>query len=389
MNYTVFPADGKKSSYDGLFSMEEALRVQSFHKTLADYQPTPLRSLQALSQHLGLGSFSVKDESFRFGLNAFKGLGGSYALARILSEKTGIPMDRLQEIPENTFTFATATDGNHGRGIAWAARNLRQKAVVYMPKGSVPERLANIRAQGATAEITEYDYDSTVRFVSEQAQKNGWILVQDTAWEGYEKIPLLIMQGYLTMGLEAFRQLGEKLPTHIFLQAGVGSMAAAIAAFFCGLSPAAPPKIIIVEPERADCFFQTAKARDGMLHKARGPMTSMMAGLCCGEACTAAWEILRHHAAFYVTCPDFTAALGMRLLGKPLSGDERIVSGESGAVTAGLLYELMTREDCVSFRQKLGLGKDSSVLCFSTEGDTDRTNYRRVVWEGQPFIGPR
>lgn len=382
MNFTIFPADGGKSRYDELFSLEEALRVQAFHKGLPDYEPTPLRSLEALAMHLGLGGLFIKDESFRFGLNAFKGLGGSYALARILSERTGTPMDRLQELPEGAFTFATATDGNHGRGIAWAARRLRQKAVVYMPRGSAPERLANIRAQGAAADITDMDYDDTVRFVSEQAQKNGWILVQDTAWEGYEEIPLLIMQGYLTMGLEAYRQLGTKLPTHIFLQAGVGSMAAAIAAFFCGLSASAPPNIIIVEPDRADCFFQTAKAQDGTLHKALGPMTSMMAGLCCGEACTAAWEILRHHAAFYVTCPDSVSALGMRLLGNPLPEDERIISGESGAVTAGLVYNLMTREDYAPLRKALDLGKDASVLCFSTEGDTDQANYRRVVWEG-------
>ena len=382
MDMVQFSPLGGSSRYDQYFSTERAASVMDFHRTLPAYAPTPLSCLKGLTSRLGLGGLYVKDESFRFGLNAFKGLGGSYALAQVLSRKTGSPVSGLHSVPAGTYTFVTATDGNHGRGVAWAARQLAQRAVVYMPAGSAQERLENIRAQGAQAEITEFCYDDTVRFAKSQAEKNGWILVQDTAWPGYEEIPLLIMQGYLTMGLEAVHQLKGTVPTHIFLQAGVGSMAAAIASFFCQQYAGQTPKIIIMEPESADCFYRTAKTKDGCLHNAEGPMRSIMAGLCCGEPCTLAWDILEHHAGYFFACGDETAACGMRVLGNPMEGDPRIISGESGASTTGLIYELMSRPSLAGLREAIGLGRDSVVLCISTEGDTDRENYRRIVWDG-------
>ena len=331
---------------------------------------------------MNISGLYVKDESRRFGLNAFKGLGGSYALAKVMAEKTGMGLEDVSKVPAGTFTFVTATDGNHGRGVAWAAKNLSQKAVVYMPKGSARERLENIRRQGAEAEITDLNYDNTVRFVSEQAQKNGWILVQDTAWEGYEKIPTWIMQGYMTMAWEAVQQMGDNIPTHIFLQAGVGAMAGAVTGFFSNYYGEKAPKIIIVEPDKANCLFKTANANDGTLHKVDGDLDSIMAGLCCGEVCTVGWEILKYRVDYFFSCPDYVAADGMRVLGNPLAGDERIISGESGAVTSGLVYNLMNDPKLESFRKELGLGQDSVVLCLSTEGDTDKENYRHIVWDG-------
>ena len=373
--------DGGEGPYDKVFCVEEAEKARCFHRTLDSYRETPLRCLKALSGKLGLKGLYVKDESYRFGLNAFKGLGGSYALASVMAEKTGKDIEELNDFPAGSFTFVTATDGNHGRGVAWAAKNLGQKAVVYMPKGSSRERLDNIKAQGAEAEITELNYDDTVRFAREQADKNGWILVQDTAWEGYEEIPKLIMQGYMTMGAEITGQLGDIKPTHIFLQAGVGAMAGAMTGFF---SDCYGPevKIVIVEPTKANCVFRTAKADDGKLHKVDGDLDSIMAGLCCGEVCTVGWDVIRHHAEYFFSVPDYVSADGMRVLGNPLEEDERIISGESGAVTSGLVYELMTREELKAYRDDLGLSQDSVVLCLSTEGDTDRENYRRIVWEG-------
>ena len=379
---TVFDSDKREGAYDQKFSVEEAEKALSFHSGLEGYEATPLRKLDALSRFLGISGLYVKDESYRFGLNAFKALGGSYALARVMAEKTGKGLEEITQTPAGTFTFVTATDGNHGRGVAWAAKNLSQKAVVYMPKGSARERLENIRRLGAEAEITELNYDDTVRFAKSQAEKNGWILVQDTAWEGYETIPTWIMQGYMTMALEAVKQLGEVRPTHIFLQAGVGAMAGAVTGFFSNYYGDSMPKLSIVEPDRADCLFRTAKAADGTLHKVEGDLDSIMAGLCCGEVCTVGWEVLRHHGDYFFSCPDYIAADGMRVLGNPLGGDENIISGESGAVTSGLVYRLMTDKRLEEWKKAVGLDRDSVVLCISTEGDTDRENYRRVVWEG-------
>ena len=377
-----FPSDKKKGHFDHLFSEMEANQILRFHANLNNYEPTPLKKLNALAGHLGLAGICVKDESKRFGLKAFKGLGGSYAMARIIAEQLKIGIDQISKVSPNSFTFVTATDGNHGRGIAWAARNLAQKAVIYMPKGSSIERLENIRLLGAKAEITEWDYDETVRYAKKQAKKNDWLLVQDTAWEGYETIPLWIMQGYMTMGMEAVKQMSDLIPTHIFLQAGVGAMAGAMTGFFTNFYRERMPKIIIVEPNRADCLFQTALANDGGLHKAEGKLDSIMAGLCCGEVCTAGWEVLKHHADYFFSCPDYVAADGMRVLGNPLPGDETIISGESGAVTCGLIYNLLQDKRLNDLRDQIGLNRSSVVLCISTEGDTDRENYRHVVWDG-------
>ena len=279
-------------------------------------------------------------------------------------------------------TFVTATDGNHGRGVAWTAHQLRQHAVVYMPKGSAAERLANIQAEGADASITDLNYDDAVRLANSQAEEKGWVMVQDTAWEGYEDIPAWIMQGYGTMGYEAHQQLPEK-PTHIFLQAGVGSMAGAITGFFSSLYGADRPIITIVEPNKADCLYRTAEADDGALHFVTGEMNTIMAGLACGEPCSIGWRILRANADHFISCPDYVAAKGMRILGNPMPGDQRVISGESGAATFGCVGEIMTNPELAGMKAELGLDENSRVLFFSTEGDTDRENYRAVVWDGR------
>ena len=251
-----------------------------------------------------------------------------------------------------------------------------------MPRGSARERLENIRALGSNASITDMLYDDTVRFARAQAEQNGWILVQDTAWPGYEEIPLTIMQGYMTMACEAIRQLGEARPTHVFLQAGVGSMAAAVAAFLANMYGENRPMIAIVEPHAADCVYQTALRRDGALHPTQGDMRTIMAGLACGEVCSVAWELLNRCADCFITVTDPVAARGMRVLGNPMGGDPRVISGESGASTTGTVIELLRNPACAELRERLRLGRNSRVLCFSTEGATDRENYRRIVWDG-------
>lgn len=372
-----------------LTSSQVLEQAQHFHSTIPGYRPTPLFSLDGLASSLGLSSLLIKDESQRFGLNAFKALGGSFAIAHTLAGKLGWSMDEVTfealmrpEVREKlgALTFVTATDGNHGRGVAWAARLLGHRAVVYMPKGSSLERLENIRAQGAYAEIADQNYDGAVRLADRMAKEKGWILVQDTAWPGYEEIPAWIMQGYTTIAQELFDQLtreGLEPPTHIFLQAGVGSFAGAILGSFAARLRKDCPVTCIVEPDRADCLYRSAKA--GKITPVTGDMDSMMAGLCCGDPCTISWEVLHRGASAFFSCSDDYSARGMRLLGLPTSGDPVVVSGESGAVGVGVLAALMEDESLADTRDRLGLGKHSRVLCISTEGDTDQANYRAVL----------
>lgn len=372
------------------FNTAWAKKVRKYHDSFPEYAETPLCELRSLSEYLDLGSVFVKDESKRFGLNAFKVLGGSYCLGRLLAEIAGIPEREMtysrliqpdvKDIAEK-LTVVTATDGNHGRGIAWSAKQFGMHAVVYMPQGSAQERLENIRKLGAEAEITDCNYDATVLLAEKTAKENGWMLVQDTAWPGYERIPSLIMQGYTTMAKECVEQLGEEIPTHIFLQAGVGAMAGALTAFFTDYYHEKKPRIAIVEPDGADCLFRTAEAADGKLHPVSN-LNTIMAGLCCGLPCTLGWNILSEHADYFVSVPDLIAAKGMRILSSPLSEDPRIISGESGAVTVGVIAEIAKNPAYSDIREILGLDANSKVLCISTEGDTDPENYRRIVWDG-------
>ena len=376
-----------------LTGLEVQKAAQAFHSTIPGYEATPLTPLDHLARRLGVSQVLVKDESKRFGLNAFKALGGSYAMARHLGEQLGLSQDQLtfetlgtpearEKLGERT--FVTATDGNHGRGVAWAARQLGHRAVVYMPKGSARERLENIRAQGAQAEITDLNYDDAVRLADRMGKEHGWILVQDTAWPGYEEIPAWIMEGYTTIAWELFQQLedlGGQMPTHLFLQAGVGSFAGAILGSFAVRLGKDCPITCIVEPDRADCLYRSARAADGKIHPVTGEMNSMMAGLCCGEPCTISWEIISPGAAAFLSCSDEYSAMGMRLLGRPEPGDPAVVSGESGAVGVGVLSAILHEEKLEDLRWSLGLNESSRVLCISTEGDTDQANYQKIVGE--------
>lgn len=380
---------GNKNTGSLKFVQPEAMQaVLEFHSGIAGYAQTPLVSLPNLAKQLGVGQIFVKDESARFGLNAFKALGGSYAIARYLCGKLNIPVDgnsfnvlcsEEARAKLGTVTFVTATDGNHGRGVAWAAKLLGHKAVVYLPEGSSQERLNNIRALGAEAEITKFNYDGAVRLAYAMSRKHGWVLVQDTAWSGYEEIPTWIMQGYTTMAQEITAQLNGITPTHLFLQAGVGSMAGAVLGYFAALWQDKLPVTVICEPDKAACLYKTAAANDGQLHKVTGRMNSMMAGLCCGEPCTISWDIINNFANAFIACSDDYAASGMRLLGMPQNGDTRIVSGESGAVTAGVLAALMQDADLAALRDVLKLDENSRVLLISTEGATDKVNYLKVL----------
>ncbi|MBR5491034.1 MAG: diaminopropionate ammonia-lyase [Oscillospiraceae bacterium] len=381
-----FESDNPNKSDVSAFGSSCAEKTLAFHKSFPEYSVTPLAKLENLARELKVGGIYVKDESYRFGLNAFKVLGGSYAIGCYIASHLGMEeMSFDSLVSEETkaklggITFVTATDGNHGRGVAWTANRLGQKSVVYMPKGTAKERLDNILALGSDASITDMVYDDAVRLSQKMAEEKGWVVVQDTSWDGYEEIPHKIMEGYVTMAAEAKEQLGEVKPTHIFLQAGVGSMAAAICAYFVSVCGEDKPIITVLEPTTADCFYKTALANDGALHAAEGDMNSMMAGLCCGEVCPLAWEILRDYGEFFVTVPDYVAANGMRSLAKPLGADSAVISGESGASTFGFVAELLSNPELAELKKAMGIDENSHILCFSTEGDTDRENYRRIV----------
>lgn len=393
-NFQAFIQMPKHVSAPRAFSEGVADKVHRFHRQLPDYMPTELVSLKGLARAWGLGEIYVKDESTRFNLKAFKVLGGSYAVARFICQEMGI---RIEDTNYNQLisdevrqridhiTLTTATDGNHGRGIAWTAQQLGLKAVIYMPKGTVKSRIENIRSHGATVEVTDFNFDDTVRLTSRMAEKNGWHMFQDTSWEGYEKIPLWIMQGYLTMCKEATEQMAERntAPTHVFIQAGVGAMSGAVVGYLANKFRDRPPRFIIMEPNNAACIFASALAGDGQPHAVTGDLDTIMAGLACGEPNLIGWNILRDFPCGYIRCDDYVAANGIRILANPVSGDKKVEAGESGSVGIGLIDLLANHTAFEEIKQALDIGPDSKLLIFNTEGATDPVNYQEILWYGK------
>lgn len=379
-----------------IMALENVAKARAFHESFPQYCVTPLAKLDKMAEYLGLNTLCIKDESYRFGLNAFKVLGGSFAMAKYIAKELGkdvsemtydyLTSDALKE-EFGQATFCTATDGNHGRGVAWAANKLGQKAIVHMPKGSSKTRFDNIAKENAKVTIEEVNYDECVRIAAAEADSvEHGVIVQDTAWEGYTEIPSWIMQGYATMGSEALEQLkgyGVERPDVVILQAGVGCMAGAICAYIVNSFPDNPPKIVIAEAGIADCLYQGAVANDGKYRIVDGDLQTIMAGLACGEPNIVCWEILRNHVTAFCSCPDWMAAKGMRMLAAPVKGDPAVCSGESGAIGMGVIASLMTDPDYAELKEALGLNKDSKVLLFSTEGDTDPDKYKSIVWGGE------
>ena len=251
---------GARKTTTRVFAPAAAGAVLRFHRTLPGYRPTPLVELPGLARDLGVANVWVKDESRRFGLNAFKVLGASYAASKLVSglvglEVTDVSFDKLagDEFRSRleAITLITATDGNHGRAVAWTARRLRCNAVVYLPRGAAQVRFDAIASLGADTHVLDCGYDEAVRRAAEDAEAHGWTLIQDTSWPGYEEIPLDIMQGYMTMLLEAVTQLKGNLPTHVFVQCGVGSLAAAVLAQLNELLGKNRPVFAVVEPLQA------------------------------------------------------------------------------------------------------------------------------------------
>ncbi|MBQ7145247.1 MAG: diaminopropionate ammonia-lyase [Lachnospiraceae bacterium] len=389
VRYWISSLRGNGAKPAGRLTRAEAVR--RFHESVPGYEKSPLVGLPGLAEQLGLKGIYVKDESERFGLQAFKGLGGSYAMFRILCDRFGLDPEaasledfRQPERQEalSRIHFVTCTDGNHGRGVAWAAGLFGCRAHVYMPYGTQPVRAENIRRAGpAEVSITDLSYDDTVAYAGEQAAKEGWILIQDTAWEGYEEIPGWIVEGYLTLAAEAAEEL-EALslqPTHLFLQAGVGAMAGSVLSYMADYYGEKKPVTLIVEPVVADCHFRSAQAGDGQARSVEGAPVTIMAGLNCGTPCSLTWPVIRDYAEGYLSCDDPVAAAGMRAYAAGLEGDPKIISGESGAAPLGALLALMQEEALDEVRKAFKLGPEAVVLLINTEGATDPENYRKIV----------
>jgi len=375
LKWTVNHVPGSDDKFLDLMSEENVTKANEFHKSFPQYSVTPLQKLSALADYLGVKGIYCKDESYRFGLNAFKVLGGSYAMGRYIAQELGRD---ISELPYNVLssdklreefgqaTFFTATDGNHGRGVAWAAKRLGQKAVVRMPKGTTKTRFDNIAKEGAEVTIEEVNYDDCVRMAAAEAAKTEHgIIVQDTAWAGYEEIPSWIMQGYGTLVLEADKQLKENgvdRPTHVFVQAGVGSLAGAVVGYFAHKYKENPPVMVVCEASAADCLYRSAVQADGNLVNVTGDLQTIMAGLACGEGNTIGWDILKNHVTVFASCPDWMSAKATRIYANPLENDPHIISGESGSVPLGLAYTALHDEDAKDLKEALKLDENSGNL---------------------------
>ncbi len=330
------------------------------------YAPTPLVALPGFARALGIASLRYKDERGRFGLKSFKALGGAYAVRRVL-ERAG---RSAREV-----TVTCATDGNHGRSVAWGAQLFGCKCVIVIHETVSEGRAEAIRRYGADVVRVKGNYDDAVRHAAAEAARCGWFVVSDTSYEGYRDVPVDVMHGYGVMAAEIVRQLPENgIPTHVFVQVGVGALAAAICAHFWLDWGPRRPRFVAVEPDRADCLVRSIEA--GRPVAVHGDLDTVMAGLACGEVSELAWEILREGADAAIAVADDYALAAVRAFAAPRDGDPVIVSGETGG--AGLAA-LLALDDRPEMRAQLGLGADSRVLLLGSEGDTDPEIYRRIV----------
>jgi len=374
-----YDADGRREILN-LRALSDARReIMSW----PDYRPTALRCLSKLAAAVQVGDIYYKDEAERFGLGSFKALGGAYAVLRLLQQHiraaTGaqptspdLTSGRFQAITSK-ITVTCATDGNHGRSVAWGAHTFGSRCVIYVHATVSEGRCRAIAAYGAEVRRVPGTFDDAVRRADADAAQNGWHVVSDTSYEGYTDIPRDVMQGYSLTVEEALGQ-ARALPTHVFVQGGVGGLAAGVCAYLWEKHAAARPRCVVVEPDKADCFYRSAIA--GKPTPAEGALDTIMAGLACGEVSTLAWRILDVGADAFVTIGDEAAADCMRLLAQGRFGDPPVVAGESAV--AGLAAMLIAAAD-KDARERLELRSDSRVLVFGTEGATDPEVYRRIV----------
>lgn len=320
------------------------------------YAPTPLRRLQGMAADAGVEALLLKDESVRFELASFKALGGAYAVERLAKERGALNL-----------TVTCATDGNHGRAVAWGAGRVGAKAVIFVHETVSQGRADAIAGFGAEVIRHGRTYDDAVRHAADVAAREGWQIVSDTSWPGYDDVPKLVMQGYAVLAAEVLAD--EPAPTHVFVPGGVGGLAAGVLSWLWEHRGAERPAFVVVEPDQAACLFESARV--GSATTFPGDLDTIMAGLACGEPSMLAWRILSPGADAFMTVTDDAVAAMMRQL-----ADLGIVSGESGAAAiAGFAHAARDQ----ATRAALRLDKRSRVVCLSTEGATDPEIYAQIV----------
>ena len=347
------------------------------------YASTPLFSLPDLAQKLGLRVIHYKHEGPRFGLGSFKALGGAYgaqrALRRELSERTGSQVT-LADIRNGVcageaskVTLVSATDGNHGRSLAWGCNRFGAQCRIYIHAEVSAGREQSIRDFGATVIRVDGDYDASVAVCREEAAANGWLVISDTSWDGYEETPRDVMSGYGVMFREIVEQL-PKPPSHVFIQGGVGGLAAATAAAFRQLWRQEAPRVIVVEPELAACLFECSV--QGKIAPVRIAAETIMAGLSCGEPSPLAWPVLASEVSDFLAIDDALIPPAMRLLARPGGRDPVIEAGESGVAGLAALMEASRSQP---LRNSLNLTQESEVLLIGTEGVTDPAIFSEII----------
>jgi diaminopropionate ammonia-lyase len=342
--------------------------IRAFHASLPGYSPTPLISLPGLAHSLGLGAVLLKDEGQRFGLKAFKSLGASWAVHRL--RQSGVTLS----------TVSAATEGNHGRAVAWTARQLGLRAVIFMTNRASPLRVAAIAGEGAEVCLVDGTYEDAVTTCAEQSALHGWQVVADVGYDDYLEIPRWITAGYSTIFGECAEQLesqGLPEPDVIIVQAGVGGFAAAAAEYVRQQSR--QPKLVIVEPVEADPLLESASSPDGVPTDSSGAQQTLMAGLNCSRLSLSAWPVLKQGVDLFLTIRDDWAIDAMRRLAHPVPGDGSVVAGESGAAGLAGLLALMEHPPFLPAREHLGLGPGSTILLMVTEADTDPVSWRRLT----------
>lgn len=343
----------------------------AFHTFLPKYKVTPLIHLKNMAIKHHVGNIYLKDESLRFGLNAFKGLGASYAIDHLLKENKQIE------------TFCTATDGNHGRAVAWSAKLCNRKAIVFVPKDTSVHRIKSIEKEGARVEVINKNYDETCKHAEKVSEKKDWLLVQDTAWRNYEEIPALIMSGYLTLFQEmedSLHILPKPKIDLIFLQAGVGSFAAAGIFYYLNRYGSMRPKIVIVEPKEADAILHSFKK--GSISTSPGYSKTIMAGLNCGTPSSIAWDLIKNGSDISIKIDEAYAEQAMRELYYPIGTDKRIISGESGAAGFAGFLAVIHEKEFEPLRKKLKINQTTNILFINTEGSTDIDSFNKIILGG-------
>lgn len=374
-------------------SVEAAEEVERYLTFRDNHRPTPLVALPQLARELGVGAIHIKDEGLRLGLGSFKALGGSYAVIRLVLEEASRQAGRTVDVAElqapevravaATMTVTCATDGNHGRSVAQGAQLVGARAAIFVHAGVSDERIAAIARYGAEMIRVDGNYDDSVAEASRVAAEKGWTVVSDTSWPGYERIPGLVMQGYTALLREALQALPEP-PTHVFVQAGVGGIAAAVSGYCSIVFGEDRPFFVVVDPARAACLFESARA--GHAVKVAHGEATVMAMLECYEPSMVAWRILSRLADAFMTVDEEEAIAVMNRLARPAGNDPAIVAGESGG--AGLAGLIKVSAD-PALRAAIGLGADSRIFLINTEGATDPELYEKLVGLGPATVAER